>query len=349
MAGHVAGTRRPGAAPMSGFALVAHADWSGDRANSGAKRQVAIARRDGRRWVAEPPRPVGEPMALVAAMLGECAGRAGRAGLLALDFPIGLPIAYARRELGRHASFPEFLDAADPARDDFFRIAATLEECSAARPFFPAGSASGKGVKAAFLARIGLDAGTLLRACDRKGPGVAAACGIFWTLGANQVGKAALAGWRELVWPCRRRGWNVGLWPFDGTLDALGRSRALTIAECYPAEGYSRMRFARAPAARSGNGGHAPTGKRTQAWRRFHADTIRRFATANRIHLAPPLLDAITDGFGTAASGEDAFDAVIGLFATIEVAAGRRGEGPIERPAITSWEGWMLGRADYPG
>jgi len=29
---------------------------------------------------------------------------------------------------------------------------------------------------------------------------------MFWTLGGNQVGKAAISGWRELLAPARRAG-----------------------------------------------------------------------------------------------------------------------------------------------
>jgi hypothetical protein len=54
-------------------------------------------------------------------------------------------------------------------------------------------------------------------------------------LGANQVGKGAISGWREVVIPCVKEG--ARLWPFDGELSAESFN-GLTIAETYPAETY---------------------------------------------------------------------------------------------------------------
>ena len=45
-----------------------------------------------------------------------------------------------------------------------------------------------------------------------------AACPVFWTLGANQVGRGAVLAWREVV----REG-GCRLWPFDGDLPSLVR------------------------------------------------------------------------------------------------------------------------------
>ena len=38
---------------------------------------------------------------------------------------------------------------------------------------------------------------------------------------ANQVGKAAIIGWREVLAPALRGGGSVSLWPFDGSLPSL--------------------------------------------------------------------------------------------------------------------------------
>ena len=44
---------------------------------------------------------------------------------------------------------------------------------------------------------------------------------MFWTLGGNQVGKAMIVGWRDLLAPARRAGGDVAIWPFDGALAEL--------------------------------------------------------------------------------------------------------------------------------
>ena len=44
----------------------------------------------------------------------------------------------------------------------------------------------------------------LLRKCEIGRIGRRAACSLFWTLGGNQVGKGAIAGWRDLLGPALR-------------------------------------------------------------------------------------------------------------------------------------------------
>jgi len=318
---------------VSGFCLVAHADWSGATTGGRAKRQVAIATRDGLSWRLAPPEPVGDP-ALLAARLARRSG----AALLALDVPIGLPRAFAALYLSAHRGFVAWLDAlADD--DPFLSPAPTLEAVSPLRPFFPAGPAKGEGLKARFLARLGLDGMALLRACDHagrtaNGGRIARACGLFWTVGGNQVGKAALHAWSTLLRPARREG--LRLWPFEGGLAALAGEGAVVAAEAYPAEGYARLGFA------------LPSAKRTQAWRAAQAGAIRAWARAHRISLAPALASAVADGFGPSPDGEDGFDATVGALAAIAVAAGADPEGTPEDPWVTAWEGWMLGRVDHP-
>jgi hypothetical protein len=56
------------------------------------------------------------------------------------------------------------------------------------------------------------------------------------------------------------------------------------------------------------------------------------------------LAAVIADGFGPKSDGEDAFDAIMGLLGMIEVADGRRTEGPLDHRNL-QWEGWILGQA----
>lgn len=319
---------------MSAFSLVAHADWSGAASGAVAKRQSAVARRMGRGWRLSAPVAVEAPGRLASRLRDEAGGGAA---LLALDVPIGLPRAFAGRHLGALGGFPRWLDGlADDA--PLFRPAASLDEVSATRPFFPAGRVSGP-VKAAFLSRLGLDGETVLRACDRagrtaSGGRIARACGLFWTLGGNQVGKAALSAWRELLRPGRAAG--LALWPFEGRLAALAAPGAVIAAEAYPAEGYARL------------GLSLPSAKRRQGWRAAQAGAILAWAARHGVTLADDLAAAIGDGFGPSPDAEDSFDATVGALAAISVAAGVDPEGTPDDPDILAWEGWMLGRIDYP-
>uniref|UniRef100_UPI0025C45CC6 hypothetical protein n=1 Tax=Elioraea sp. TaxID=2185103 RepID=UPI0025C45CC6 len=297
--------------------------------------QVAIARAEGHVWPLGAPLPAGEP-ATLAPRLAALAGRG--AALLALDVPIGLPHRFATAHLAVHPGFAAWLDA---LHDDapFLRPAATLADVSPARPFFPAGQVAGAGLKASFLDRLGLDGETLLRACDRggrtaNGGRIARACGLFWTLGGNQVGKAAASAWREVLLPARASG--LRLWPFEGTLAALATPGGVVAAEAYPGEGYARL------------GLRFPSAKRRQGWRAAQAAAIAAWCARHGIVPDTSLAARIADGFGPSPEGEDAFDATIGALAAITVAAGIDPEGTPDDPAIRSWEGWMLGRIDQP-
>jgi hypothetical protein len=59
------------------------------------------------------------------------------------------------------------------------------------------------------------------------------------------------------------------------------------------------------------------------------------------LELEPALVAAIQCGFP---QGDDAFDAVVGLFGMIEVAAGRRRSGEPKEDRIRKLEGWILGQ-----
>lgn len=320
---------------MTGFTVVAHADWSGARTRATAKRQVARARRGSQGWRLDAPQPVSDPATLVAQLAAEAERGAA---LLALDVPIGLPRAFAAAHLAGYGGFVAWLDALDTA-SLFLAPAATLDEVSPARPFFPASRAAGAGLKRRFLSRLGLDHETLLRACDRagrtaNGGRIARACGLFWTLGGNQVGKAAASAWADLLRPARAAG--LSLWPFEGSLAALARQRAVVAAETYPAEGYARLGFA------------LPSAKRSQAWRAAQAGAIGAWARRCGVTLAPDLVHLVTSGFGPSPEAEDAFDATVGALAALAVAIGMDPEGTPDDPAILHWEGWMLGRIDRP-
>jgi hypothetical protein len=171
--------------------IVAHADWSVDP----RKRWMAIARRDGDHWRLAAPVPVGEVDTLLARLRAEASGGAVALGV---DLPIGLPRAYAAGLEER--DFLHFLSMT-AARPDFFQVCATLADVHADRPFYPARGIAGMTRESHALALGLAGAAALSRACDRATNERPAGAPVFWTLGANQSGKAAIAAWQHLLLP----------------------------------------------------------------------------------------------------------------------------------------------------
>lgn len=323
---HHANARR--SVPFLHVTLAAHADWSSDA----RKCWIALAERDATgRWTAGAPRPVGPTDTLAARLI---AAAAGGAAVLGLDVPLGLPRLYA----ARHASAPDF-----PAflrtlakRPSFFAVAATLEEVSPDRPFYPARGARGMS-RAAHAAALGLpDPSCLGRRCDLRTTTRPAGAPLFWTLGANQAGKAAISAWRDLLLPALGGRTPIRLWPFEGTLAELALPGTLVLAETYPAECYRHI------------GVRLAGSKRSRAARRAAGGPLVGWAREAGVTLAPDLAAAIADGFGADAAGEDRFDCVCGLFGVLNVLLGRRSEGYPDDPALLRWEGWVLGQTDQP-
>ena len=243
------------------------------------------------------------------------------------DFPIGIPAAYAR--LAEITEFKSFLSGLGDAESaDFYRVARTPSEISIARPFYP--FAPGKKRHAHLLRALGLDSiDELRRECEKQQQGRRAACPLFWTLGANQVGKGALIGWRDVLAPALRDDDAVLLWLFDGQLRQLLRPGTIVIAETYPAECYGWF-FA-----------ESLKGKGKVEVRRKAGRDLLKWADTVCVELDPALSRTIAQGFP---EGDDAFDAVIGLFGMIEVAVGRREPGEPTKKIVRNVEGWILGQ-----
>jgi hypothetical protein len=310
--------------------VIAHADWS----VAPAKRWAAVARRGAQGgYRLEPPRPVGDP----GAFLAELTARAGPNGsvFLGVDFPIGLPAAYAQR--AGIGDFPAVLpDLGRGPWRDFFRVAERPEEVSLARPFYPARPGrKGAVSRRQLLDGLGFeDPAQLLRACDRATPARPAAAALFWTLGAQQVGKAAIAGWRDLLIPALGAGHDLELWPFDGPLDGLFAPGRIVVAETYPAEVYRHLglEFRRG-------------GKRRQAGRAANGAVLIDAARRLAVTLDRPLRRALAGGFGPGPGGEDPFDAAVGLLGMVNVLRGGRPPGAPDDPVVRRIEGWILGQA----
>ena len=300
--------------------VVAHADWS----VHSDKRWLVLARlRADGSYRADASRPVG-PLGSLWARLGQEAG--GGRVLLGVDFPIGLPRAYAQR-----ADMISFSAALQEFGDRFYAVAHRQDEIGLQRPFYP--MRPGGCRRQHLLDGLGLAGWSdLLRHCDRRSATRAAACAIFWTLGGQQVGKAAITGWRDLLAPALRAGHDLALWPFQGSLDELLARHRIVIAETYPAEVYGHL------------GLDLRGGKRSQATRRANAAALLAWAETAGLEVAPPLVAEIEDGFGAGASGEDRFDAAVGLFGMLNVVLGRRPSGEPDDPVIRRIEGWILGQ-----
>lgn len=292
------------------------------------KRWMAQAARRGGRWQAQPPRLVGDTAQLLPGLLAD-----GRPVALGLDLPLGVPRDWAA---GRaEADFCEFL-AGLVARPEFFRVAATLAEVSPAQPFYPARGIKGM-TRASHAAALGLagPAG-LSRLCDRATALRPAGAPVFWTLGANQSGKAAIAAWRDWIAPALVAGAPVSLWPFAGPLHGLLAPGRVALAEVYPAEALRQLGLKLAGS------------KRMQAPRRALAGTLRAAMDRLRVDPCPALAAQLQDGFGADAAGEDRLDCVLGLLALIAVLDGARPDHIPDDPWIRRWEGWVLGQTDMP-
>jgi hypothetical protein len=251
-----------------------------------------------------------------------------------LDLPLGLPrdSAAGRAEPG----FPAFLRGL-AATPDFFAVSPTLETVCAARPFYPARGVKGM-TRAAHAAALGLGgAAGLSRWCDRATAERPAGAPVFWTLGANQSGKAAIAAWRDWLAPALAAGAPpIRLWPFEGGLHTLLAPGVAVIAEVYPAEALRHC-------------GLRLTGsKRARAPRRALAPALRAVMAARHVLPSPALAAAIADGFGADAAGEDRFDSVIGLLGLIGVLDGARPDFVPDDPWVRRWEGWVLGQTALP-
>ncbi|MFL5285827.1 MAG: hypothetical protein ACJ8AW_33835, partial [Rhodopila sp.] len=163
--------------------LAAHADWSVDP----RKRWFTVARRSGTGWVLHAPRLVGDVATFLPRLIQEADGGAVALGA---DLPIGLPRAYAANRA--EPDFPAFLRGIR-AMPDFFTVCPTLDDVRTERPFYPARGVAGM-TRLSHALALGLpDAAALCRACDRATAERPAGAPPFWTLGANQSGKAAIA------------------------------------------------------------------------------------------------------------------------------------------------------------
>lgn len=309
--------------------LVAHADWGSDRRKRWLTRAV---RQPNGVYRAHAPEPVGDPATLFQRLMPTCSSI-----FIGFDFPIGLPIAYARR--AGIDDFVTFLAQAGHSNwSTFYEVAAHPHEISLKRPFYPLRPGAAK--QQHLLDGLGLEKPGLRRRCDRAYPGRKAAAPLFWAMGAQQVGKAAISGWRDVLGPALRSiSREFAIWPFSGPLFTLFGAAHIVAAETYPAECYTHLDIAW---PRAGKG--EKSGKRSQAARQANAQALLAWAALASVELTNDLRHQIEIGFGARAEGEDAFDSVVGLFGMLNVTRGHRPPANPEDDSIRKIEGWILGQ-----
>jgi hypothetical protein len=232
-------------------------------------------------------------------------------------------------------SFPRLLEQIGHGRfERFADPAATPSEIRLERPFYPRGAGpKGSVAQNHLIQALGLEsARDLYRHCDLAQSGRARASPLFWTLGAKQVGRAALSAWQDLIRPSLGA---LALWPFAGSLDRLLANRRAVVAETYPAEAQAQLGVA---LGRSGSGS-----KRRQSDRRALAPDLLAIAERLDVALGPDAVGTIETGFGSGGDGEDRYDSMVGLLGMLQVL--RNGRCPVpDDPEVCTVEGWILGQ-----
>jgi len=313
--------------------IIVHADWSKDCHKRWAA--TGILNEDGY-YTAKEPSQVKDMLGL----LCEMRRASGSDGIIlaGFDFPIGLPVKYAER--AGIKDFPSFLQSSARGEwEDFYRVGEVADEICLERPFYPR-CPGGTSINQ-LLSGLGLEkTEDLLRSCERPRPDRRAAAPLFWTMGAKQVGKAAIHGWKEVLAPgIEDEGLKMALWPFEGTLQELLKKGGIVIAETYPAEFYRQMGI-RFPKSQP----KTEHGKRSQEDRKSLAPIFINLCDRCDVKLSKELQNMVHGGFGPDKAGEDRFDAVIGLLGMINVIRGNQPSGDPVSQDIRMVEGWILGQ-----
>ena len=311
--------------------LVVHADWSKDP----RKRWLARATKVGECYRLAAPVQAGAGSTLLYRLRAE-AGERGTV-LLGVDFPIGLPQSYARR-VGVDDFVALLPQLGHGPWADFYRVAETAEEIGPERPFYP--YRPGGTERRHLLEGLGAASmDELRRACDLAHEARGAAAPLFWTMGAQQVGKAAITGWRDMLAPALRDPeMPLALWPFAGELAALLQPGQVVVAETYPAEVYGHLDLDTGEGSKREQMVRVKLGKQLLAW-----------AEESNVVMEETLDAEIRSGFGSGGKGEDPFDALVGLLGMLNVVWGRRPAGTPDWEAIRRIEGWILGQATGSG
>ncbi|GHC18978.1 hypothetical protein GCM10010082_08050 [Kushneria pakistanensis] len=305
---------------IAGIDRLLHADWS----LSPSKRWYAQARRIDGQWLVSDAARIEHVYRWRDNVLMSSDHGTTLAGF---DFPIGVPAQWAAR--AGVTDFRAWLAMLDTPRwQQFFDTASTPEEISLTRPFYPQHATRGVSQSDLTQALDVEDFDALRRGCERDMPG-RKPCPLFWTLGANQVGKAAQTGWCEVILPALDQG--VALWPFDGALEDLAQTHHCILCETWPTLAARLMR-----AGFSGR-----QSKRRQTDR---LDACRHLLESDLpVTWEVSAKASLESGFGERADGEDAFDAMLGLLMMIAIVEGKLPVSSVLSCEERYLEGWILG------
>jgi len=136
-------------------------------------------------------------------------------------------------------------------------------------------------------------------------------------------------GWRDVLAPGVLKD-EIKLWPFDGDLSSLLQPGMTVVAETYPAQYYAGL-FQKLVGS-----------KNDQQVRVKVADKLLSWSMEKGVALTPHLKSEIECGFSE--GGDDAFDAVIGLFGMIYAVQNYTLDSEPTDDIIRNIEGWILGQ-----
>lgn len=242
---------------------------------------------------------------------------------MGFDFPIGLPLPYAR-QLGFH-SFREALPQFGQAPyTNFYEISSTP---APTRPFYPP-PARQKGLYTRQALAQALQVpqfNDLLRLCDRATQ-PPAGC-MFFTLGGQQPGPGMMIGWRDVLAPALE---HLHLWPFDGPLDTLLEQSGIVVCEAYPAEASRQLGLVP---------GRQWSKRRAEDRQAATARLLSRLSHDSEIEWSAAARTQLETGCAT----EDDFDALVTLVFMLEIVLGRITCPAPADPGIRAIEGWILG------
>lgn len=243
-----------------------------------------------------------------------------RATLVVADFPIGIPVAFAKA--AQISSFRQLLsDVESGRRPAFFQ---PQPKPSTQHPF---STASLRDIAAA----LGVAPTELHRECDRATVNRNHAESTFCVRHVKRVGRSAIQGWAELLQPYFL---TSKLWPFDGTLSALLPTRGLIISELFAAEAVTLLKL------ELGRG--FGRNKHSRADRVAVMDSLLRQVEACGLdrHARELVAAAVP-------ASEFEFDAAVMLVATLQIIEGILPVSEPDADAVRQIEGWSLGQ-QYP-
>jgi hypothetical protein len=301
--------------------IVVAADWSIDE----KKRWMVRAEcDDSQQYVVYPPEPVGDRMSLITRLRGQVLE--GESVLIGFDFPIGLPVSYARS-----TGITLFRTALGQFGSGKWHNFYTISDApSQLQPFSPLPTQRPGNYREQLAKALGFqDLFALRRRCDKKTATRRAAECLFYTLGGAQVGAGTIVGWRDVIQPALV---SIRLWPFDGDLPSLLAKPGVTIVEIYPAEAYSHLGI------RIGIGT-----SRTKTSRKDRKEATQQLLgdlNAGPIRLCRAAKSWIEWGF----LSEDDFDAMVGLLSMLRIVTGQRSSNIPDCDEVRLIEGWILGQ-----